>query len=102
MKSYMAVVVAVVMAAGIMIGTASAVLADSEGEGYGTLEWTNPGSAPGNDAVQAESVQARGPVETGALPASSVKADNEGGLNIDLSRQNSLPELWGRPNIQSP
>jgi len=101
MKSYMAVVVAVVMAAGIMIGTASAVLADSEGAGNGSL-WTDTGSASGNAALQTESVQARGPVETGALPASSVKADNEGGLNMDLSRQNLLPELWGRPNIQSP
>ena len=37
MKSYMAVVVAVVMAAGMVIGTAGAVLADSEGAGvYGT------------------------------------------------------------------
>jgi hypothetical protein len=98
MKRYMAVVVAVVMAA----GTASVVLADSEGEGYGTLEWTNPGSASGSAALQTEPGQVRGPVETGVLPDQSVKAEHGGWLNMDVSEQDSSPELRGRPNIQAP
>jgi hypothetical protein len=105
MKSYMAVVVAVVMAAGIMIGTAGAVLADSEGAGVnGTTnpsEWTNLGSASGDAVVQTESGQVRGPVATGALPSRSVKADNGRWLNMDVSQQNSSPQLWGRANIQA-
>jgi hypothetical protein len=105
MKSYMAVVVAVVMAAGMAIGTTGTALADSEWGGMkGTTnpsEWTDLGSASGSAAVQTESVQARGPVETGALPDGSVKAENGRWLNMDVSQQNSSPQLWGRPNIQS-
>lgn len=101
MKNYKAVVVAVVMAAGMAIGTAGTVLADSEGEGYGTLDWTNPSSASGNAAVQTESGQIRKPVETGALPDGSVKAEKGRWLNMSVSEQNSSPELWGRPNIQA-
>jgi hypothetical protein len=48
-----------------------------------------------------ESAQVRGPVETGALPGQSLKADNGGWLNMDVSQQNSSPQYWGRPNIQS-
>jgi hypothetical protein len=105
MKNYMAVVVAVVLAAGMAIGTAGSVLADSEGAGvYGTTnssEWTNPGSASGKAAVRTESGQARGPVGTGALHDGSVKADNGRWLNMDVSEQNRSPELRGRLNIQA-
>jgi len=105
MKGYMAVVAAVVMAAGMVIGTAGAVLADNEGGGvHGTTnpsEWTGIGSASGNAAAQAELGQARGPVETGALPDGSVKAENGRWLNMDVAQQNVSPQLWGRPNIQS-
>lgn len=105
MKSYKAVVVAVVMAAGMVIGTTGAVLADSEGAGFkGTTdpsEWTSLASASGNAAVQADSVQVRGPVETGALSARTVTPEDGRWLNMDVSRQNSSPQLWGRPNIQS-
>jgi hypothetical protein len=105
MKSYKAVVVAVVMAAGMAIGTAGAVLADSEGAGVkGTTnssEWTSLASASGSAVVQAESAQVRGPVATGALPSGSVKAENVRELNMDVSQQNSSPQLWGRANIQS-
>jgi len=105
MKSYMAVVVAVVMAAGLVIGTAGTVLADSEGAGFkGTTnpsEWTSLESASGNAAVQAESAQVRGPVETGALPAGFLKAENGRWLNMDVAQQNWSPELQGRHNIQS-
>ncbi|MHB1012377.1 MAG: hypothetical protein ACYC37_05675 [Desulfobacteria bacterium] len=106
MKSYMAVVVAVVMAAGIMIGTGGAVLADSEGAGTtNPSEWTDLGNATGNAggvAVgQTDSWKARGPIVTGALPDGSVKEENGGWLNMDVTEQNSSPELWGRPNIQA-
>ncbi len=105
MKSYKAVVVAVVMAAGMAIGTAGAVLADSEGAGVkGTTnpsEWTSFGSASRNVAVQPESTQVRGPVETGALSARTVKSEDGQWLNIDVAQQNSSPQLWGRPNIQA-
>lgn len=100
-KSYKAIVVAVVMAA----GTAGVALADSEGAGFkGTTnpsEWTSLGSASGSAAVQAESVQARGPVETGALSARTVKSEDGQWLNMDVGQQNSSPQLRGRPNIQS-
>ena len=105
MKSYKAVVVAVVMAVGMAIGTAGVVLADSEGAGvHGTTSlsvWSNPEIVTGNAAVQAESVQVRGPVETGALPARTVKSEDDQWLNMDVSQQNSSPQLWGRANIQS-
>jgi hypothetical protein len=105
MKSYKAVVVAVVMAAGMVVGTSGAVLADSEGAGLkGTTnpsEWTSLTSASGNAAVQAESVQVRGPMETGSLSARTVKSKDGQWLNMDVSQQNSSPQHWGRPNIQS-
>jgi len=105
MKSYKAVVVAVVMAAGLVIGTSGAVLADSEGAGFkGTTnpsEWTSLESASGNVAVQAESAQVRGPVETGALSARTVASEDGRWLNMDVSQQNSSPQLLGRANIQS-
>jgi len=101
MRSYMAVVVAVVMAAGLVIGTAGAGLADSEGEGYGALEWTNLGSASGNAAVQTGSGEARGPVGAGALPGRSVKSENGRWLNMDVAEQNLSPELRGLSNIQA-
>jgi hypothetical protein len=105
MKSYMAVVVAVVMAAGMAIGTAGAVLADSEGAGVnGTTNpsvWTDMGSASGKAAVKTETGQARGPAETGALPGGSVKAENGRWLNMDVAEQDTSPELRGRPNIQA-
>jgi hypothetical protein len=101
----MAVVAAVVMVAGMVIGTAGAVLADNEGAGmHGTTnpsEWTSFGGASGNAAMQTEMVQTRGPVGAGALPDSSVKAENGRWLNMDVAQQNMSPQLWGRPNIQS-
>jgi len=105
MKSYMAVVVAIVMAAGMVIGTAGVVLADNEGAGvYGTTnpsEWTDLGSASGTAAVWTASEEARGPVGTGALPGGSVKSGNGRWLNMDVAEQNMSPELRGRPNIQA-
>ena len=106
MKSYMAVVVAVLMTAGMVIGSAGAGLADSEGAGrYGTTnpsEWTDFGSSSGNAAMQTESGQVRGPMETGALPHRSVKKEEKGKwLNMDVSEQNSSPKLRGLPNIQA-
>jgi hypothetical protein len=93
------------MVAGMVIGTAGAVLADNEGAGmHGTTnpsEWTSFGGASGNAAMQTEMVQTRGPVGAGALPDSSVKAENGRWLNMDVAQQNMSPQLWGRPNIQS-
>jgi hypothetical protein len=42
----------------------------------------------------------REPVETGALPDGSMEEHYGNWLNLDVSEQNSSPELWGRPNIQ--
>ena len=101
----LAVVVAVVMAAGMVMGTAGAVLADNEGTGVlGTTnlaEWTNLGSDAGIVVGQMDSGQVREPIETGALPDGSVKEENGGWLNMDVSEQNSSPEHRGRPNIQA-
>ena len=97
----LAVVVAVVLAAGMALGTAEVVLADSEGAGYGTMD-SSFSSEPGNAVEQSYAGEIREPVETGALPDRSVAGDSEGWLNMDLSEQNSSPELSGRPNIQAP
>jgi len=96
----LAVVVAAVMAAGMGIGTAGAVLTDNEGAGYGTFD-----SSFSSDAVmaveQSYAGEIRDPVETGALPHESMTEDPEGWVNISLAEQDSSSELRGRPNIQS-
>jgi hypothetical protein len=97
----LAVVVAVVMMAGMAIGTAGAVQADSEGEGvYGTTHYSLS-SEPEMTMDQPYAGEIREPVETGALPDRSVKPDSEGWVNMDVGEQNSSPELRGLPNIQS-
>jgi hypothetical protein len=96
----LAVVVAVVMAAGMVMGTAGVVLADNEGAGvYGTTD-SSFSSEPEMALEQSYAGEIREPVETGALPGGSMREDREGWLNMDVSEQNSSPELWGRPNIQ--
>lgn len=96
----LAVVVAVVMAAGMVMGTAGVVLADNEGAGvYGTTD-SSFSSEPEMALEQSYSGEIREPVETGALPGRSMRGDSEGWLNMDVSEQNSSPELRGRPNIQ--
>jgi len=97
----LAVVVAVVMAAGVVTGTAGTALANNEGAGYGTMD-SSFSSEPEMAVEQPYAGEIREPVETGALPDRSVKGDSEGWVNIDASEQNSSPDLWGQPNIQAP
>ena len=96
----LAVVVAVVMAAGMVIGTAGAVLANNEGAGYGTLD-SSFSSEPEMAVEQSYAGEVREPVETGALPHESMTEDPEGWVNISVAEQDSSPELRGRPNIQA-
>ena len=94
------VVVAVVMAAGMVIGTPAAVLADNEGTGvYGTTEYSFS-SGPEMSLEQSYSGEIREPMETGALPEESLEEHYGNWLNLDVAEQNSSPELRGRPNIQ--
>ena len=96
----MAVVFAVVMAAGMVIGTAGTVLADNEGTGvYGTTEYSF--SSEPEKAVESDTGEIREPIETGALPDGSMKEEHGGWVNMDVAEQNSSPELRGLPNIQS-
>ena len=90
----------------VLMGTMGvAALADEMGTNpYGP----NPYEADSSVSAQSEqgvdqsaTGEIREPVETGALPDGSVKVDNEGWVNMDVSEQNRSPELWGHPNIQS-
>ena len=95
----LAVVVAVVMAAGMGIGTAGANLSDNEGAGYGTFDSSY--SRESEMAVESYAGEIREPLETGALPHESMTEDPEGWVNISVAEQDSSPALQGRPNIQS-
>ena len=98
----MAVVFAVVMAAGMVIGTAGTVLADNEGTGvYGTTD-ISFSSEPEKSMEMSDAGEIREPIETGALPdASESVVGHDGWVNLDVAEQNSTPELRGLPNIQS-
>ncbi|HEX2709327.1 MAG TPA: hypothetical protein VHM68_00610 [Candidatus Deferrimicrobium sp.] len=97
----LAVVVAVVMAGGMVIGTAGTVLADNEGTGvYGTTDYSFS-SEPEKAVELSDAGEIREPMETGALPDRSGNEENGGWLNMDVAEQNSHPELQGLPNIQS-
>ena len=63
----LAVLFAVVLAAGMGIGTAGVVLADSEGAGYGTMD-SSYASEPEKAVELSEAGEIREPVETGAVP----------------------------------
>ena len=96
----LAVGIAVVMAAGMLIGTAGANLSDNEGAGYGSFD--SYFSSESEMAVeQSYAGEIREPVETGALPHESRTEDPEGWVNISVAEQDSSPELRGRPNFQS-
>jgi hypothetical protein len=97
----LAVVAAVVLAAGMVLGTAGVVLADSEGAGYYGTSDSSFSSEPEKGVEQSYAGEIRGPVETGALPDRSVKPDSEGWVNMDPAEQERTPELRGIPNIQS-
>ena len=96
----LAVGIAVVMAAGMVIGTPGAVLAENEGAGYGSLD-SSYSSGPEMTVEQSYAGEIREPVETGALPHESITEDPEGWVNLSVAEQDSSPELRGRPNIQS-
>ena len=96
----LAVGIAVVMAAGMVIGTPGAVLAENEGAGYGSSD-SSYSSGPEMDVEQSYAGEIREPVETGALPHESITEDPEGWVNLSVAEQDSSPELRGRPNIQS-
>ena len=96
----LAVVVAVVLAAGMGIGTAGVVLADSGGEGYGTFD-SSYSSEPEKGVEPSSAGEIREPVETGALPDQSAKVGSDGWVNMDPGQQEASPELRGLPNIQA-
>ena len=80
----LAVVFSVVLAAGTVIGTSGVVLAENEGTGYGTMENSYSGE-PENSMDQAEAAEIREPVETGAIPESSLDS-------ADLSHEERIGE----------
>jgi len=90
------------LAFAVLMGTmAVAALADEQGTNmYGPAD-SSVSSQPEQGVEQSDAGEIREPMETGALPEGSVKWDREGWLNIDVSEQNSSPELRGRPNIQA-
>ena len=98
MKSYMAVVVAVVM----VLGTAGAVLGEGEGEGYGVIHYSNS-SKPEQAMDQPYTAEIRGPVETGAFLGNSLtKPDRGGWVNMNVADQQASSGLRDYHNIQSP
>jgi len=95
----LAIVVVVVMAAGMLIGSAGPVLADNEGTGvHGTTDYSFA-TEPEMGMQVADSGEIREPIETGALPHDSV-VSRDGWVNLDVAEQNSIPELRGLHNIQ--
>ena len=102
--SALAVGVAVVLAAGMVLGTAGVVLAEGEGAGYGVIHYSNS-SEPSQAAVQPYAGEIREPVETGALPHQSVnldRPDRTGWVNMNVADQEASPDLQGAHNVQSP
>ena len=100
--SAMAVVAAVVLAAGMVLGTAGVVLAEGEGAGNGVIHYSNS-SQPEQAMDQSYTAEIRGPVETGALPGSSLtKPDSEGWVNMSVADQEASPDLQDAHNVQSP
>jgi hypothetical protein len=84
----------------MLIGSASPVLAENEGTGvYGSTDYSFPTESERHMEFS-DAGEIREPIETGALPDGSMSGDHGNYLNIDVSEQNSSPELWGRPNIQ--
>ena len=106
MRSYMAVVVAVVMGFDRNGGRGPGGRRRGglrNGEGAAT-EWIhNSNSSKPEQAMDAAVHGSRSacPVETGVLPGRSVKSGNGRWLNMDLAEQNMSPELRGHSNIQA-
>ena len=100
----LAVVVAVVLAAGMVLGTSGVALASGEGAGfgrYGTVHSSNS-SEPAQAVEQPYAGEIRGPMETGALPGHSGELHREGWVNMNVADQEASPALQGYHNIQSP
>ncbi len=89
---------AVVVLMGTMGGVALADQQETNGM-YGP-EDSSVSAQPEQGVDQPDAGEIREPMETGALPDGSVE-ENGGWLNIDVSEQNSSPELRGLPNIQA-
>ena len=98
----LALLVAVVLAAGMVIGTAGVVLADSEGAGYGTMG-SSFSSEPEKAVEPSEAGEIREPMETGAVPdrpeSSSDLYSNPSGDEATSSPGWSLfrPDIEGSP-----
>jgi len=90
---------AVVVLMGSMAGVALADHQETNGM-YGPAD-SSVSAQPDQGMNESNVGEIREPLETGALPDGSVKVDSEGWVNMDVSLQNSSPELRGRPNIQA-
>jgi len=90
---------AVVVLMGTMAGVALADHQETNGM-YGPAD-SSVSSVSEQGVEESATAEIREPIETGALPDQSVKGDREGWLNMDVSEQNSSPELRGLPNIQA-
>jgi hypothetical protein len=91
---------AVVVLMGTMAVGASAGDQEMNTYGYGPTD-SSVSAQPDQGVVSPDAGEIREPMETGALPDGTVSEENGGYLNMDVEEQNSHPELWGRPNIQS-
>jgi len=103
----LAVVVAVVLAAGMLLGTSGVALASGEGSGFGRYgtEHSSYSSEPAKAVAQPYAEEIRGPMETGALPDQSVKLDRPdrtGWVNMNVADQEASPDLRDAHNVQSP
>ena len=90
---------AVVVLMGAMGGVALADHQEANGM-YGPADSSVSAQAE-QGMEQSDAGEIREPVETGALPEGSVMEDSERVLNMDVSEQNSSPELQGLSNIQA-
>jgi hypothetical protein len=89
----------------VLMGTmAVAALADDQEMntyGYGSTD-SSVSAQPDQGVVSPDAGEIREPMETGALPdGRSVTEENGGWVNMDVSQQNSTPEIWGLHNIQA-
>ena len=88
----------------VLMGTmAVAALA---GDDHGTYMYGPTDSYLSNhseeDVFSSDAGEIREPMETGALPDERFgTVANDGWVNMDVGQQDSRPELWGLPNIQS-
>jgi len=96
-----AVVFAVAMAAGMVIGTAGAALADNEGAGYGTMD-SSFSSEPEMGVANSDAGEIREPVETGAVPDRPESSSDL--YSSPQSDESTVEHGWApyRPDIDAP